>query len=238
MEPLKISIVIPTYEAKGRASLFLEELFTSIYNQTYKNIEIIVSDHSVCDTIKKLTNSWGDKLNITHFFNERGRGNSSINMNEGIKKATGDFIKIMHMDDKFCDNSAIEIMVATILENKNAKWGAFGFNHYYENENTIRREVVPTFYRNQIMDSSSLIGCPSVSFFINDKTNFFDENMIIINDFDMHYSLNKKYGNPLIISKIFITIRIHNEQVTNLLPQYTNKEIEEMTYFINKNKTI
>lgn len=235
---IKISIVIPTYEAKGKATFLLKELLDSIYGQIYKNIEVIISDHSQDNVVKEYIDSWKEKLNIFYFKNERGRGNSSINMNEGIKIATGDFIKIMHMDDVFCDNLAISKMVDKISSDKSIRWGAFGFNHNYEKENSIRREIVPSEYKNEKMSASALIGCPSISFFINDKTNFFDENMIIVNDFDMHYCLQKKYGNPCIIPDISITIRMHDDQVTNLLPLYQNKENEEMNYFKTKNNII
>jgi glycosyltransferase involved in cell wall biosynthesis len=232
---IKISIVIPTYEAKGKAVTLLDELLDSIHSQDYKNVEVVISDHSKDDVVKDYLHSWRDGLNIVYLRNERGHGNSSINMNEGIKIASGDFIKIMHMDDMFCDNSALSKMVEHILSDNSTKWGAFGFNHNYEKENSIRREIVPSEYRNERMSESALIGCPSVSFFINDKTNFFDENMIIVNDFDMHHSLQKKYGKPFIIPEICVTIRIHDDQVTNSLSTYQQKETEEMNYFKTKN---
>jgi len=223
----KVSIIIPTYEARGNGVRFLTELFETIKKQTYKNIETIVSDHSKNEDIKKLCEK--QNFNITHFFNKRGTGNSSINMNEGIKKSTGEIIKIMHMDDVFFDNKAIEKMVIKINQNPNFKWGAFGFNHNYEKENLIRREMQATNYFQGEIGKSAMVGCPSVSFFINDN-NFFDENLIIVNDFDMHYRLQKKYGNPLIINDVCITIRIHDEQVTTTLETYNTKERQEMEY--------
>lgn len=235
---MKISIVIPTYEAKGKATTFLDELLGSIYTQTYKNIEVIISDHSKDDVVKDYLGSWSDKLTFVYLRNDRGHGNSSINMNEGIKVSSGDFIKIMHMDDVFCNPTAISKMVDGLSSDNSIKWGAFGFNHNYEKEKSIRREIVPSEYRNETMSGSALIGCPSTSFFINDKSNFFDENMIIVNDFDMHYTLQKKYGKPFIIPEICITIRIHDDQVTSLLPTYQQKELEEMNYFKTKNNII
>ncbi len=233
---MKISIVVAAYEAKGKGVALLEDLFNSINSQTFKDVEVVVSDHSVDDVIKEYVESWKDKMNMVYIRTERGRGNSSINMNEGIKVSTGDYIKIMHMDDQFCNNNALEIMASKISEDEKIKWGAFGFNHLYESQGTVSREMVPSFYNNQRMGQSSLIGCPSVSFFINDKTNLFDEEMIIVNDFDMHFRLNQKYGAPLIIPEISITVRMHADQVTNSLSTYNEKETEEMNYFKTKNQ--
>ncbi|MEK6878615.1 MAG: glycosyltransferase, partial [Nanoarchaeota archaeon] len=65
MENLKISIVIPTAECEGKK--FLPRCLDSIKNQNYKNYEVLVMDE----------------------------GKVAHNMNQGIKKATGDIIKIL-----------------------------------------------------------------------------------------------------------------------------------------------
>jgi len=231
---MKISIVVASYEANGKGVSLLGDLFNSIFSQTYKDFEVVISDHSVDDEIKEYCETWEDRMNMVYIRTERGRGNSSINMNEGIKASTGDYIKIMHMDDQFCNDNALELMASKISEDENIKWGAFGFNHLYEPQGEIKREIIPSLYNNPRMSASSLIGCPSVSFFINDKTNLFDEEMIIVNDFDMHFRLNKKYGEPVIISDISVTVRMHADQVTNSLSTYNEKETEEMNYFKTK----
>ena len=52
---MKVSICIPTYEANGLGVKLLKTLIDSIIIQTYPNIEIIISDHSINDEIKKYT---------------------------------------------------------------------------------------------------------------------------------------------------------------------------------------
>ena len=41
-----ISIAIPAYGMSGLGSKFLSEMFETINNQTYRDVEIVVSDHS------------------------------------------------------------------------------------------------------------------------------------------------------------------------------------------------
>jgi len=233
---MKISIVIPTYEAKGRGVSLLTDLINSILTQTYKNFELVISDQSVNDDILNYINKIKESTDLDIVYNRVsfGYGNSSINMNEGIKKSTGEYIKIMHMDDKFCSDDSLELMVDSILKsNKQIKWGGFGFNHHYENENRVYREIIPHIYFNPIIKNVSMIGCPSVSFFINDE-NFFDERFIIINDFDIYYQLRKKYGEPFVINKICVTIRMHSSQVTNILSNYNELEQKEADIFNTK----
>lgn len=220
----KISIVIPTYEAGGRGPEFLNELLFTINYQNYKDFEVIVCDHSTSNIIKNVVDEWSAKgLSINYVLNPHGRGNASINANMGIKIATGDFIKIMHQDDLFDSPYTIDLLMKNILNNPELKWGAFGYNHLYHNEQgrNLSGPVIPT---------EDKIGCPSVSFFINDN-NFFDENLVVINDLDIHTTLAKKYGPPLIITTICITVRIHKDQVTHATRE---REEKEFRYFEKK----
>lgn len=231
LNPPFFSIVIPAYESKGRGVEFLNELLESLNIQTFKNFEIIISDHSHDSEIELVAEKWKDKLPVFHFYNRKGRGNSSINMNEGIKKSSGKFIKIMHIDDRFNNAQALELIYESILKNKDQNWGATGFNHLFENTNTFGNVIIPTTYK--MCNTEGLQGCPSVSFFKNDKKTFFDENLIIINDYEMHSRLQRKYGKPLIISDILITIRMHPGQVSSWIA--VEKENKEKEYLQNKN---
>lgn len=231
---MKISIIIPAYEVNGIGNQLITELLQTISLQTYKDVEVVVPDHSITNIIKDAIEPWSDKLNIVHFFNDSGRGNSSINMNAGIKKATGDIIKIMHIDDVFCNINALKLLNEGLIKDSRIKWGTFGFQHNFVERNVIADVMMPEIIYNPAIGHSALRGCPSVSFFINDKQTFFDEELIIINDFEMHYRLEKKYGKPFIFNDIFITIRMHNNQVTKILDNYQNKELKEIMYFKTK----
>lgn len=212
------SICIPTYEAHGRGAEFLGELLESIYQQTFKDFEIVISDHSLSDIIFNEFQKWKDKLPIKYLLHDNGRGNSSINMNYAIVNSVGKYIKIMHMDDKFCDNMALE-KLSNSLKNEAIMWGGMGFNHFYEKENEVRRPMIP--------DINDAFGCPSVSFFINDKENpnLYNGHLIMINDFEMHNRLLKRYGSPHVIPDICVTIRMHEKQVSE-----THREQEKAEF--------
>lgn len=227
---MKFSIVIPTYEYNGLATKLLDKLLESIIQQTFQDFEIIVVDHSSNDVIENYIINYLN-LKIKYLKNNIGRGNSSINMNVGINNSNGEYIKIMHMDDWFCNSKTLELINDAINLNPDKKWGGVGFNHYYENSQTTARPILP------YIDSNirTLIGCPSVSFFINDKElpNFFDENLIIINDSDMHIRLGKKYGEPILINEFCVTVRMSDDQVSNLVSH--EKHTNEINYYKTKN---
>lgn len=221
MQPF-ISIVIPTYEANNRAEEFLTTLLGSIKSQDFKDYEVIVADHSTSDVVEKFCESFD--LDIQHFYNERGRGNSSINMNEGIKRAVGKWIKIMHMDDFFVNNKALSMLHSGLEKETDKKWFAFRFNHLYETDNNnVRRDIIPS--------DDTTYGCPSVTGFLNKEDIFFDENIYFLNDMDMNIRLRGKYGVPHVVKQTSVRIRIHSNQVS---AKERSLESKEKAYVLNK----
>ncbi|MFJ8260431.1 glycosyltransferase family 2 protein [Rummeliibacillus sp. NPDC094406] len=90
----EISIIIPVYNVEK----YLNRCITSIINQTFKNIEIIlVNDGSkdlsgeLCDHIAKSDN----RIIVIH----KQNGGSSSARNAGLKKARGDYIAFVDSDD-------------------------------------------------------------------------------------------------------------------------------------------
>jgi hypothetical protein len=55
---------------------------------------------SLNNHIKQLCDNWNPRLNILYVKNEHNRGSSSANLNNGIKKATGEYIKIIFQGQK------------------------------------------------------------------------------------------------------------------------------------------
>jgi len=80
----KVSIIIPFKEDRG----YLKEAIKSVENQSYSNIELILS---------------------------QSNQGVSYNLNRGIEKATGDFVKYLCDDDRLPERS-IEFSVAAFKE--------------------------------------------------------------------------------------------------------------------------
>jgi len=82
---MKISIITVCYNVKDS----IEETFLSIFNQTYKNVELIVIDGGSVDGTLDVINKYRDK--ISHFVSEPDKGIYDA-MNKGIDYVTGDFV--------------------------------------------------------------------------------------------------------------------------------------------------
>jgi glycosyltransferase involved in cell wall biosynthesis len=222
-EPISISVIVPTYEAKGLGESLTKRAIDSILSQTFERYEIVVSDHSRDTSIQDLCQTYGHR--VRYLRNSHKRGNSSANMNFGIQHATGNYIKILHMDDRLCDDSALEAMAHAIAHN-DARWGVFWFDHQHEGTTETIRLTIPGL--------ETTLGCPSTSFFPRCPADpiLFDENLIIINDHDMHQTLLLRFGIPAIIPILAIRIGLHPDQVSNTVDR--NRLKREVDYFHTK----
>lgn len=106
-----ISVIIPCYNV----SKFLEDLFESLRNQTYKNFEIIfINDGSKDNTLAKL-NSFCQSQKNSICIDQPNQG-VSIARNVGLANANGKYIYFCDPDDMFSPN-ILEILHKNIAEN-------------------------------------------------------------------------------------------------------------------------
>ena len=114
-----ISIVIPTYEMKGQGVNFLKRCLDSIQKQQLSDpglIEVRISDqstdHAIQHFVEYLITKLGFTLALHYHRTTTGKGRAAHNLNCGVGKAQGLFIKILFQDDLFVENNYL----ATVLE--------------------------------------------------------------------------------------------------------------------------
>ncbi len=97
MNNILFSIIIPTY---NRAD-FLPKTLESIFQQTYKNYEIIVVDDGSTDNTKNIfyTNNFPQ---TTYYYKENAERAAARNY--GIMRAKGEFVTFLDSDDLFYPN--------------------------------------------------------------------------------------------------------------------------------------
>lgn len=230
---IKISICIPVWEYYGEGVFFLKKNLESIKNQTYKNFNVVISDHSSDDKIESLCNSFKDMFEIIYVKNINKIGNSPSNTNNAIKNAYGDIIKILFQDDFFYDENSLEI-ISKEFENHNCDWLVTGCNHTNDGGKTFYNRMTPA-WNNDIFRGVNTISSPSVLAFLRTSMCFFDENLTMLMDCEMYWQLYKKYGLPKIVSNCLVTNRIHKNQISQI---YTKDISEEINYIISKHNII
>lgn len=136
----KVTVIVPNYNHAP----FLEERLESIYNQTYKNIEVILLDDGSSDDSLSILKRYAEKYpEITRCsFNLTNTGSPFAQWKNGISLAEGDLIWIAESDD-FCENNFLETMVPyfsddsillsyahTIFVDRSGKKHPFAFETY------------------------------------------------------------------------------------------------------------
>lgn len=104
-----VSVIVPAYNVEK----FLKKCVSSIINQTYKNLEIILVDDGSPDRSGALCDRFAAKDSRIVVLHKKNGGVSTAR-NAGIEAATGEYICFVDSDDWLPVN-AIEILVGKIL---------------------------------------------------------------------------------------------------------------------------
>ena len=83
----------------------MRECLSSIINQKFENLEVILIDDKSHDNSKKIYNSFKSKIkNLTILKNSKNLG-VSLSRNKGLKKAKGEYIIFLDSDDILLNNT-------------------------------------------------------------------------------------------------------------------------------------
>jgi glycosyltransferase involved in cell wall biosynthesis len=204
----------------------LERNLNILINQTFKDFEIVISDNSENDEIKKICadKKYGN-LNIKYFKNPR-KGMAQ-NTNASLLKASGEIIKILYMDDYLSHKNSIK----NIVDNFDGYWLVTGCDH---DDGKKKYNPHSPNYNNKIFLGKNTIGSPSVLSIKNQNLIFFDEKMTWMLDCDYYKRLYDLYGEPTILEDTNVTIGTSDYQVTNILSK--KNKFKELFYMIFKHK--
>lgn len=119
-EPL-VSVSIITYNS----SKYILEALESVYNQTYQNIELIVSDDGSKDDTIKIVEKWlqnkSDRFVRTKFLTVEHNTGTTKNCNRALHACKGELMKSFAGDDVLFPD-AIEKYVSFIKDRPEVKW--------------------------------------------------------------------------------------------------------------------
>ncbi|SDD76934.1 Glycosyltransferase involved in cell wall bisynthesis [Sporomusa acidovorans] len=108
-----VTIGVTNYNAER----YIDECITSMLNQTYTNLEIIVVDDVSTDkSFKKLQKFARKHKNIKVIQHSQNSGSPDLARQEIIDSAKGQYFMLFDSDDFFADNAAIEKLVRKAKE--------------------------------------------------------------------------------------------------------------------------
>lgn len=229
----KVSIAIPTYEYYGRGVEFLDDMFRTISIQTLKEVEVVVSDHSIENIIEDYCNINEYGLKIKYIRNEIDRGNPCSNTNVAIDHCEGKIIKVLLQDDFFYDTEALDKIYRELTDSK-SKWLVCGTIHTRDDGKTFFNAMFPRWSNLMIMEpGNNFIGSPSNIAFKKEVDLRFDPNTAMLMDVDFYYNMMLKYGHPIYYDDIFVGNRVRDTQTWK--ERISEEEVkEEFKYVHNK----
>ncbi|MGM8364862.1 glycosyltransferase family 2 protein [Virgibacillus sp. W0181] len=154
MQPL-ITVIVPVYNGEA----FIEKCFSSILNQTYQNLEIIIindgsKDKSpeICDKFAELD----ERIIVVH---QKNVGLSSVR-NKGLDMASGELIGFVDSDDsihprmfeilqKHLHENNADISMCQIAKVYNANIN----EHIIESNKTITKQQTHTFHKEEAFNN-------------------------------------------------------------------------------------
>lgn len=114
----KVSIVIPVYNAEK----YVEKCINSIFNNTYKNFEIILINDGSTDNSLEILNKFSKNKKIK-IYTQDNHG-AAYSRNFGLKKAMGKYITFMDSDD-YIESDYLEKYVLAFKENIDIVLGGY-----------------------------------------------------------------------------------------------------------------
>ncbi len=155
-----VSVIIPSYNHEK----FIQSVLLSIYNQSYKDIELIVVDDCSKDKTYeiayKLCSDRRFKSRFKNLIVKRNEQNvgAHANINKGISLSSGDFIAIVNSDDLY-HISRIEKLVNKFKENEKSYFFAFT-NYAFIDENGQFLDSHPLYVKLQYILKNDIFQLP------------------------------------------------------------------------------
>lgn len=172
---MKLSVIIPIHNMEGGAE-FLWRTVNILTEQTFQDFEIVITK----------------------------QGTMPQNTNAGIKRAKGELIKILYLDDTLSHPNALQDIVDNFKPED--MWMITGANN----------NPYP-YYTDDIETGNNKLGSPSALTIRNKNPMLFDENMTWLLDCDYYKRMYEAYGEPKILFGNQVTIGEGKHQMTHKL---------------------
>lgn len=231
-----VSICIPTYNGQK----FIAEAMDAAINQTYRPLEIVVSEDASKDATLEIIKSFQNKTDIPiHIFTHKPSG-IGANWNNCIVNSNGEYIKFLFQDDTI-ESNCIEKMVKYAVKSNNIGL-VYSKRNFIYNENDkkniewvkLYENLHLSWHKNNIVDGKinkgvdllkddsllsfpeNKIGEPTAVLLkkeVFDTVGYFSEVLKQTLDIEFWYRLMKHYDIIFIDAKL-VSFRLHDSQAT------------------------
>jgi GalNAc5-diNAcBac-PP-undecaprenol beta-1,3-glucosyltransferase len=159
----KVSVIIPTI---GRESLI--EALESVLNQTYKNLEIIITDDTEDGRARAKIEKYLTDSRIKYVINTKYKHGPAGNKNNGLDQITGEYFTFLDDDDVLFLNAIEELLNCALKGNYGIVFAncidnvkkEFTGRHYGKNEEVPYKDMLCGKYEGEYfgINKTSLLG--------------------------------------------------------------------------------
>lgn len=193
----KISICVPAHEGMRNHDFFRDRLIDSIDRQSFRDYELVFTYD----------------------------GKMAENTNSAMRKAKGEIVKILYLDDYLADKRALQHVADAFEENPEQTWLASGCVHDNGEERYLNPHL--PYYNEDILSGKNTIGSPSVVALRKGLGIYFDETLSWLLDCDLYYRLHRGYGEPILLNNLDIGIGIGDHQTSVLMSDEAKEKEHE-----------
>lgn len=192
---MQISVIIPTYNRRKILSECLGELEGQSFSK--EEFEVIVVDDASRDRTYELVGSFGHRLNIRYFRQEKNRGPAAAR-NVGIKEAKGEIIAFLD-DDCLPDKDWLANISGIFKSAENIEIIQGGFKLFRTNSPVRKMHLASTILADEkrILRNKTIFGLDQALFFGSGNSSirrstlfkhdlYFDEGLITREDADLY----------------------------------------------------
>lgn len=139
-----VSVIVATYNCAG----YIEDALNSVYRQTYKNLELVVTDDCSTDNSIDVAKKWINehKERFIRTIQTKTTHNSGVtaNYNTGLSEARGEWVKCLDGDDMLPDNAIETYVKYAKSTDSHTVW--YAYEQAFDNSNhrgSINKSILP-----------------------------------------------------------------------------------------------
>lgn len=229
-----ISICIPAFKRID----FLKRLLNSISIQTFRDFEVVLADDSPGNEVEAFCHLYSNQFPITYIKNKIALGTPE-NWNESIRHAKGHWIKLMHDDDWFYNESSLQKFAEATKVYPNHNFFFSAYANVYEGTDRVQNMFLKPFWKRALLKNPNIviadnvIGPPSVTLHKNDGRVWYDHSMKYIVDIDFYIRFLEN-SDWFYIDKPLINVGINSAQVTKYTFGVAEVHLKEALQLLNK----
>lgn len=232
-----VSIIVPVYNAE----MFLSDTITSLINQSYKNLEVLLIDDGSTDQSLALCKQYEQQDGRIKVFHKVNEGVSATR-NYGIEKSSGKYLMFVDSDD-YLESEAVETVVGLqakysvdlviyghkiVKEDQRVTYVNEFLFQYYTDEQEITTQVIPKLIIDELLNH--VWNKIYLARIIKENHIRFDEKLNLGEDLLFNFEYSREVHSLVLADDILYNYRKHSEDTLST-KLHSNKY--EMLKYIN-----